>query len=66
MKLNQDDKPHKELNQNLFLITAKQNYTDFNSLIDYLNNHQDKVESALINYGAVAIRGYEVKTLEHF
>ena len=66
MKLNQDDKPHKELNQNLFLITAKQNCTDFDSLIDYLNNHQDEVESALINYGAVAIRGYEVKTPEQF
>ena len=66
MKLNQDDKPHKELNQNLFLITAKQNCTDFDSLIDYLNNHQDEVESALLNYGAVAIRGYEVKTPEQF
>ena len=66
MKLNQDDKPNKELNQNLFMITAKQNCTDFNSLIDYLNNHQDEVESALINYGAVAIRGYEVKTPEQF
>ena len=61
MKLNQDDKPNKELNQNLFMITAKQNCTDFNSLIDYLNNHQDEVESALINYGAVAIIGLWTK-----
>ena len=55
MKLNQDDKPHKELNQNLFLITAKQNCTDFDSLIDYLNNHQDEVESALINLSLIHI-----------
>ena len=66
MKLNQDHRPHKELNQSLFLVTAKQNCTDFDSLIDYLNNHQYEVESALRNYGVVAIRGYEVKTIEQF
>ena len=66
MKLNQDHRPHKELNQSLFLVTAKQNCTDFDSLIDYLNNHQYEVESALRNYGVVAIRGYEVKTIKQF
>ncbi|ABG52500.1 hypothetical protein Tery_3399 [Trichodesmium erythraeum IMS101] len=66
MKLNQNHKPDQELNESLFLITAKQNCTDFDFLIDYLNNHQDEVESALRNYGSVAIRGYKVKTPEQF
>ncbi len=66
MKLNEDDKPHKELNQSFPLITAKPNCTDFNSLLDYLKNHQHELKSILTNHGAVVIRGYEVKTPEQF
>ncbi|MEB3343311.1 TauD/TfdA family dioxygenase [Okeania sp.] len=66
MKLNEDNQPYKELNQNLFMVSAKQNCTNFESLINYLNHHQYEVESALRNYGGLVIRGYKVKTPEQF
>ncbi len=66
MKLNQEYKAKKELNQSFPLVTAKQNCTDFNSLLDYLKNNQHELKSLLTNYGAVVIRGYKVKTPEQF
>ncbi|MGK7923488.1 MAG: TauD/TfdA family dioxygenase, partial [Trichodesmium sp.] len=66
MKLNQEYQPNQELNQSFPLLTPKQNCTDFNSLLDYLKNHQHELKSSLKNYGAIVIRGYEVKTPEQF
>lgn len=66
MKPNQDHKQDKQLNQNLPLITAKEDATDLNSLLDYINNHQQEIRSTLTNHGAIIIRGYEVKTPDQF
>ncbi len=55
-----------KLNQTLPLITAKQNCSDFNSLLDYLNNHQHELKSSLTNHGAIVIRGYQLKTPDQF
>ncbi len=66
MKLNQEDKPHQQLYQSFPLITAKQNCADFNSLLDYLKNHQHELKSSLTNHGAIVIRGYKVKTPDQF
>ncbi|MDJ0617454.1 MAG: TauD/TfdA family dioxygenase [Calothrix sp. MO_192.B10] len=63
MKPNQDDN---KLPQNFHTITAKQDASDFNSLLDYLNNYQHELKSSLANYGAIVIRGYELKTPEQF
>lgn len=66
MKLNEDNISHKEFNQSFSLVTAKPNCTDFNSLLDYLKNYRHELKSILRNYGAVVIRGYEVKTPDQF
>ena len=66
MKPNKNDKPDKGLNQSLPMVNAEKNCTDFNSLLNYLKNHQHELKSNLKNHGAVVIRGYEVKTPEQF
>ena len=48
------------------LIKAKQDAADFKSLLNYLNEHQQELKETLTNNGAIAIRGYEVKTPDQF
>lgn len=56
MKLNENDKPHKELNQSFPLVTAKQNCTNFNFLLDYLKNYQHQLKSIVsISYGMLTV-----------
>ncbi|NEO31829.1 MAG: hypothetical protein F6K36_15605 [Symploca sp. SIO3C6] len=66
MKFNQDDIKQKRSHQNFSLISAQKDATDFNSLLDYLNNYQHELKSAITNYGAIVIRGYQVETPEQF
>ncbi len=66
MKPNQDDRQDRQLTKSLPIITAKQNATDLQSLLDYLNNHQHELKETITNHGAIAIRGYEVKTPKQF
>ncbi|MBC6479690.1 MAG: TauD/TfdA family dioxygenase [Hormoscilla sp. GUM202] len=66
MKQDRDEQQDKKMTKSLPLITAKQNATDLQSLLDYLKLHQPEVKKTLTNYGAIAIRGYEVKTPKQF
>ena len=56
----------KKIYQSLPLITARQGASDFNSLLNYLSNHQHELKSNLANHGAIVIRGYQVKTPDQF
>lgn len=66
MKQDRDEQQDKKMTKSLPIITAKQNATDLQSLLDYLKLHQPEVKKTLTNHGAIAIRGYEVKTPEQF
>lgn len=48
------------------LIKAKQDATDLKSLLNYLNDRQQELKETLKDRGAIAIRGYEVKTPDQF
>ena len=66
MKHNQEEQQDKQLTKSLPIITASQDATDLQSLLDYLELHQQELKETIKNNGAIAIRGYEVKTPEEF
>lgn len=66
MKHNQDDLQDRKLTKSLPIITASQDAKDLQSLLEHLKLHQHEIKETLTNHGAIALRGYEVKTPEQF